>query len=185
MMVFVFILLICGLYNTEMTELTILSGIFWKKLLVSLFCGAIVCFERQFRGKPAGIRTSILICLGTQIFVSMGMSLPEGVAPGAGATRVIGQIITGIGFLGAGVIMAKEGLVKGVTSAAVIWVLAGIGVAIGLGYVDIALVLTVVTVVVLTGVELLETSFKRLRRGAHASYHRERERPKHDDYTGG
>jgi putative Mg2+ transporter-C (MgtC) family protein len=168
-----------------MTELTILSEIFWKKLGLALLCGTIVGFERQFRGKPAGIRTSILICLGTQIFVSLGTCLPEGVAAGAGATRIIGQIITGIGFLGAGVIMAEGGLVKGVTSAAVIWVLAGIGVAIGLGYTGIAFVLTIVTVVVLAGVELLETSFKRLRRGAHASYHRERERPKKDDYNGG
>lgn len=138
---------------------------FWIQIAVTLVCGGVIGFERQIRGKPAGIRTSILICLGTQIFVSLGGAL--NVATGD-PSRVIGQVVTGIGFLGAGVIMSKEGLVKGVTSAAVIWVLAAIGSAIGLGYIAAALALTLVTVVILLGVELLENSFRKLRRGSHA-----------------
>jgi len=81
---------------------------------------------------------------------------------------VLGQVVTGIGFLGAGVIIAREGLVKGVTSAAVIWVLAGIGAMIGFRLFLSAVAISFITVGILTGVELLENSVRRLRRGAHA-----------------
>jgi putative Mg2+ transporter-C (MgtC) family protein len=74
--------------------------------------------------------------------------------------------VTGIGFLGGGVILAREGAVIGVTSAAVIWVLAALGSLIGLGHLVAALILAVVTVALLTGVELLESVFRRLREGA-------------------
>ncbi|OGQ95826.1 MAG: hypothetical protein A2521_00960 [Deltaproteobacteria bacterium RIFOXYD12_FULL_57_12] len=143
-----------------------LSAEFWIKIGTALLCGAIIGFERQLRGKPAGIRTSILICLGTQIFVHLGAAYPSATAD---PTRVIGQVVTGIGFLGAGVIMSQGGvIVKGVTSAAGIWMLAAIGSVIGLGQIKAAIALTVVTVGVLVGVELLETSILWLRRGAHA-----------------
>ena len=125
--------------------------------------GGIIGLERQLRGKAAGIRTSILICLGTQLFVSLGSSFGgEPVDP----TRVLGQVVTGIGFLGGGVILAREGAVIGVTSAAVIWVLAALGSLIGLGHLVAAMVLSVVTVGLLIGVELLESIFRRLREGA-------------------
>ncbi len=138
---------------------------FWIQIGVTLLCGGIIGFERQIRGKPAGIRTSILICLGTEVFVGLGAVLNLGTGD---PSRVIGQVVTGIGFLGAGVIMSKEGLVRGVTSAAVIWVLAAIGAAIGLGYIELAIALALVTIGILNGVELLENSFRKLRRGAHA-----------------
>jgi putative Mg2+ transporter-C (MgtC) family protein len=138
---------------------------FWIGIGIAALCGGIIGFERQIRGKPAGIRTSILICLGTSIFVHLGTTFGgSNVDP----TRVLGQVVTGIGFLGAGVIIAREGLVKGVTSAAVIWVLAGIGAMIGFGLFLPAIALSLVTVGILTGVEVLENSFRRLRRGAHA-----------------
>ena len=137
---------------------------FWIGICVAVLCGAIVGFERQIRGKPAGIRTNILICLGTSIFIRLGaMYSGASVDP----TRVLGQVVTGIGFLGAGVIIAREGLVLGVTSAAVIWVLAGIGAMIGFGRFHEAVALALVTVAILTGVEFLESSIRRLRRGAH------------------
>lgn len=132
---------------------------------VAVLCGGIVGFERQIRGKPAGIRTSILICLGTSIFVQLGATVG---GPNADPTRVLGQVATGIGFLGAGVIIAQEGLVRGVTSAAVIWVLAGIGAMIGFGKFASAIALAIVTVSVLTGIELLEKGVRRLRSGEHA-----------------
>ncbi|MFO7607070.1 MAG: MgtC/SapB family protein [Desulfurivibrionaceae bacterium] len=146
-----------------------LSELFWLKIFVTLLCGGLIGFERQWRGKPAGIRTSILICLGTEIFVSFGAMLD---GPAADPARVVGQVITGVGFLGAGVIMGKEGIVKGVTSAAVIWILAAIGVVIGMGYLFTALALTLVTLGVLVGVEFLESTFKKLRKGVHGQYHR-------------
>jgi putative Mg2+ transporter-C (MgtC) family protein len=81
-------------------------------------------------------------------------------------TRVLAQVVTGIGFLGGGVILAREGAIVGVTSAAVIWVLAALGALIGLGHLLAAIVLTMVTVGLLIGVELLESVFRRLRAGA-------------------
>jgi putative Mg2+ transporter-C (MgtC) family protein len=142
--------------NPESTE-------FWFRLGTAILCGGIIGLERQLRGKAAGIRTSILICLGTQLFVGLGSSFGgERVDP----TRVLGQVVTGIGFLGGGVILAREGAVIGVTSAAVIWVLASLGSLIGLGHLPAAIVLTLVTVGLLTGVELLEKVFRRLREGA-------------------
>jgi putative Mg2+ transporter-C (MgtC) family protein len=136
---------------------------FWMRLGSAILCGGIVGLERQLRGKAAGIRTSILICMGTELFVGLGSSFGgERVDP----TRVLGQVVTGIGFLGGGVILAREGAVVGVTSAAVIWVLAALGSLIGLGHLQAALVLTLATVGLLTGVELLESVFRRLREGA-------------------
>ena len=138
---------------------------FWAKILVSVASGGIIGLERQIRGKPAGIRTSILICLGTQVFVSLGVSLSAG-----DQYRVLAQVVTGVGFLGAGVMISQEGTVRGVTSAAVIWVLAAIGATIGLGQLVEALVLVLVTVAVLSGVEYLENSIRRLRSGVHARH---------------
>jgi putative Mg2+ transporter-C (MgtC) family protein len=136
---------------------------FWLRVGTAVLCGGIVGLERQLRGKAAGIRTSILICLGTAIFVSLGDSFSgERVDP----TRVLGQVVSGIGFLGGGVILAREGAVVGVTSAAVIWVLAALGSLIGLGHLIAALIITLVTVGLLIGVELLESVFRRLRQGA-------------------
>jgi len=140
------------------------SSDLWQKIIVSIGCGALVGLDRQLRGKPAGIRTSSLICLGTTIFVVLGASY----APSQGdQLRVLSQVVTGIGFLGAGVIMSKEGLVTGVTSASVIWVLATIGSSVGMGYYGMALAVTIATIAVLVGVEWLEESFQRLRSGAH------------------
>ena len=138
---------------------------FWIKIAVSILCGGIIGLERQLRGKPAGIRTSILICLGTQVFVSHGTSLASG-----DQYRVLAQVVTGIGFLGAGLMISQEGTVRGVTSAAVIWVLAAIGATIGLGYFREAVVIVLITVGVLSGVEYLENSIRSLRSGVHARH---------------
>jgi putative Mg2+ transporter-C (MgtC) family protein len=143
--------------------MVISSSEFWIKILISVLCGGIIGLERQLRGKPAGIRTSILICLGTQVFVSHGTSLASG-----DQYRVLAQVVTGIGFLGAGLMISQEGTVRGVTSAAVIWVLAAIGATIGLGHYREALVFVLVTVGVLSGVEYLENSIRKLRSGVHA-----------------
>ncbi len=140
---------------------------FWRHLLVTLFCGGIIGLERQLRSKAAGIRTSILICLGTQAFISLSLSsnLPQ-VDP----TRVLGQVVTGVGFIGGGLIMAREGHLEGVTSAAIIWGLAAIGSLIGFGHLYAAVALSLVTVGILVGVEFLESVFLKLRPGAHGGH---------------
>lgn len=142
-----------------------LTSEFWIMIGVAVLCGGIVGFERQMRGKPAGIRTNILICLGTTIFIQLS-TLYSG--QNMDMTRVLGQVVTGIGFLGAGVILARGGRVKGVTSAAVIWILAGIGATIGFKHFAAAIALSIVTVGILTVIEYLEVSFLRLRREEHA-----------------
>ena len=131
------------------------------QVAVSVICGGIVGLERQRRGKAIGIRTSMLICLATMVFVRLGEDLA---IPGSGAdpTRVLGQVVTGVGFLGAGVILARGGTVVGVTSAAVVWMLAAIGSTIGVGRAIEALTLSGVVVAVLIGVRMLEHAFNRL-----------------------
>lgn len=142
------------------------DGQLWLRVGMAILCGGLVGLERQLRGKPAGMRTSSLICLGTAMFVYMSQTLGgEGLDP----SRVLGQVVTGIGFLGAGVIMTRNGLLTGVTSAAVVWVLAAIGSAIGLGRFGTGVVLAIVCVAVLVGVELLERAFGALRRGVHGA----------------
>ena len=126
---------------------------FWYGVVVAIVCGAIVGYERQLKDKPVGARTSILICLGTQIFVSIGSSFTF---PSADPTRVIGQVVTGIGFIGGGVILARRGIVVGVTTAATIWVLAAIGVVIGVGHYLTAIMLSIVTVIILIGFDYFD-----------------------------
>ncbi len=140
------------------------SATFWSSIGIAALCGGIVGLERQLRGKPAGIRTSILICLGTTIFIHLGALA----GPGADPSRVLGQVITGIGFLGAGVIISREGTITGVTTASVVWVLAAIGATIGLGHYTGAIALSLVTVIVLWVMDYLEERVSAtFGRGAH------------------
>lgn len=138
---------------------------FWQAFLATLFSGGVIGLERQMRGKPAGVRTAILICFGTQMFVQMGSHMDGTMVD---ASRVLGQVVTGIGFLGAGVMFANAGVVTGVTTAAVIWVLAAVGAMIGLGNYMAGCVVAVLTVAILVSCEFLEQSFKSLRQGAHS-----------------
>lgn len=134
---------------------------FYTQILLSIICGSIIGVERQLKGKPVGIRTSILICLSTMYFITLARSFGQG----SGAERVLGQIVTGVGFLGAGVIMNRNDLVTGVTSASVVWLLAGMGASIGLGHYGMAIVMCLVALAVLTWVQWLEKISKMLQKG--------------------
>lgn len=107
--------------------------------LASILCGAAVGYERRRREKPAGMRTLMLVCLGSCIFTQAGMWLA---GPHGDASRVASQVVTGIGFLGAGAIIRERGLVIGVTTGAAIWATAAIGVIHGTGHVAAGLVFT-------------------------------------------
>lgn len=132
-------------------------------LLLAVLCGFLVGLERQVRGKPSGIRTSILVVMGACVFIRMALYFqPEEQG------RVLGQIITGIGFLGAGMMFNKKGLVLGVTSAAIIWILASIGCLIGFGNYWAAITVSVTTVLVLVGITILEKIVARLKSGVHS-----------------
>ena len=149
----------------EMEPLDPTTSEFWQMIGYVFACGGVVGLERQLRGKPAGIRTSILIVMGTTVFVALG-----GVAADAGGdhARVLGQVVTGVGFLGAGVIMNREGVVVGVTTAAIIWVLAASGACIGSGYPRAGLAIALLAVTVVAGMELLESTVLWFGRGVHA-----------------
>lgn len=138
----------------------------WSAIGTAIFCAAVIGLERQLRGKPVGVRTSALITLGTYLFLATAFMLEGQVVD---PSRVVGQVITGIGFLGAGVMLAKDGAVLGVTSAATIWVLAAIGVVISTGHHLEAIKLSFLVVCILYGLDLLETHTKAFSRGVHAS----------------
>jgi putative Mg2+ transporter-C (MgtC) family protein len=119
------------------------------RLIAATLLGAVVGFQRERAGKPAGLRTHILVSLGTAVFVlacaGVGMSSD-------GLSRVIQGIVTGIGFLGAGSILKinEERDIQGLTTAAGVWMTAAIGVAVGLGSLGVALLSTSFTLVVLS-----------------------------------
>lgn len=118
------------------------------RLVAAALLGAIIGFQREKAGKPAGLRTHILVALGTTVVVlacsGAGMSMD-------GLSRVIQGIVTGIGFIGAGSILklSEERDIQGLTTAAGVWMTAAIGLAVGLGSLGIALLGTLFTVVVL------------------------------------
>lgn len=131
---------------------------FWQMVGSALLCGGAIGLERQSRGKVAGMRTSVLICLGTALFVRLGMSLnPTSADP----TRVLAQVVSGIGFLGGGVILAKGDRVLGVTTAAVIWILAAVGALIGATLLRTGIAIALVTLLVLLGIEGFENAARR------------------------
>ncbi len=107
------------------------------RVVVSLLVGLIIGFERTMWNKPAGLRTYSLVCIGSTLFMIVSaygiQVLPLRNVLAADPSRIAAQIVTGIGFLGAGVILRDRGQVKGITTAAELWVTAGFGMAIGLG----------------------------------------------------
>ena len=125
------------------------------RLISAVLLGAIVGFEREKAGKPAGLRTHILVCLGTAIVVLACTGAKMNMD---GLSRVIQGIVTGIGFIGAGSILKldKERDIQGLTTAAGLWMTAAIGVACGLGTIGLALIATVLTLIVLGVVGVLE-----------------------------
>jgi len=139
----------------------------WEAIFTSIFCGVIVGLERQLRGKPVGIRTSALIVLGTYVFIASSMFVAVDITD---PSRIIGQVITGIGFLGAGVMLSKDGAVIGVTSAATIWSLASVGVCIAIVDSYVAIKLSFIVVAILYGVDLLEEYSSAFTRGVHSKY---------------
>lgn len=104
------------------------------KFFVAMLCATAIGLERNYKNKPAGVRTCNLICSGTVLFVTLGALLS-----GGDPTRVMATLIQGIGFIGGGAILVKNGLVEGLTTASVIWILTAIGCAIGFGYFQVAL----------------------------------------------
>lgn len=104
------------------------------QLFLAVGLGALIGFERELKRRPAGLRTHMLVSLGATIFTVISLSFD--VEP----SRIAAGVVTGIGFLGAGSIIAHKGHIRGITSAATLWVVAGIGLAVGVGQYVIAII---------------------------------------------
>jgi putative Mg2+ transporter-C (MgtC) family protein len=131
------------------------------RLLLAAGLGAAIGIEREVRNKPAGLRTNMLIAVGSALFTTVSVQL--GTAGGT-PDRIAAQIVTGIGFLGAGAIIRSGQSVHGMTTAATIWVNAAVGMAAGVGEYAMATTATAITLVVLTALEPVENYFDRRRR---------------------
>jgi len=124
------------------------------KLVLAAVLGGMVGLEREIRDKPAGLRTNILICVGSTLFMSISTRVAE--LLGGDPTRIAAQIISGIGFLGAGAVLHSHGFVLGLTTAATIWVVAGVGMALGSGMYGVAVFATAMSIVTLYFLSFIE-----------------------------
>lgn len=123
--------------------------------LAAILCGGMTGFERQRAAKPAGFRTMILICLGSAIFTQASILLGGGPAH-ADRARVAAQVVTGIGFLGAGAILREKGQVVGITTAAGIWATAAVGLILGAGHLALGFFFTLLIVGTLSAARAIE-----------------------------
>lgn len=130
------------------------------RLVIAMVMGFIIGLERELIGKEAGIRTCMMVATGAAIFAMISITLPyivavspenlpEVIARNSGFLGVVANIVVGIGFLGAGIIIKTEERVRGVTTAALIWVVASLGTLVGLGLEKFAILATLIITVVL------------------------------------
>lgn len=129
-------------------------------IILAVVLGAAIGLEREIRGKAAGLRTNVLICLGAAVFTIIS----ERMAGGQDSiTRIAAQIVTGVGFLGAGAVIQDRGGVHGLTTAATIWLVASVGMACGAKLYLLAVIATLIAIVVLVGLVWLEKHLGRFR----------------------
>jgi len=124
------------------------------RLLLAAVLGGLIGIEREIRDKPAGLRTNILICVGSALYMSLSTQIAQ--LLGGDPTRIAAQIISGIGFLGAGAVLHSHGFVLGLTTAATIWVVAGVGMALGSGMYLVAVFATAMSLVTLYFLSFIE-----------------------------
>ena len=115
-------------------------------IVLAVVFGAMVGIEREYSGKSAGLRTNVLICVGAAVFTIISKEMA---GPQQSITRIAAQIVTGVGFLGAGAIIQDRGGVHGLTTAATIWLVSSIGMACGAKMYYLAFVTTLIAIVVL------------------------------------
>ncbi len=138
------------------------------KLLAAAVLGGILGWERERRGRPAGLRTHILVCIGVTLMMIVSEYMFEKYDALASESimrvdpaRIAAQVVTGIGFLGAGTIMKFRTMVRGLTTAASLWTVAGIGLAVGSGCYLPAILTTVLALIALLLLPLFEREIKR------------------------
>ena len=137
------------------------SGQTWVmvlNLVIAAFLGGLIGLEREVGHRPAGLRTTMLVCVGSALFTMLSIhAFPS--AGDVSDARVAAQIVTGIGFLGAGTVWRAQDHVKGLTTAASLWVAAAIGMAVGAGFGVLALAATLITLFILAVMQRLERRF--------------------------
>ena len=129
-----------------------------RRLVTAALLGAALGFEREIRQKDAGLRTNILIAVGAALFTLMSIEIS---GPSGDPGRIAAQIVTGIGFLGAGAIIRTDGGIQGLTTAATVWVNAAVGVAAGGGQYHLAIIATGITLAALLVLHPIERTIAR------------------------
>lgn len=128
------------------------------RVAISIGVGGLVGIERELEHKPAGLRTIILVCLGSTIFMLIGYELGF---VSSELSRIVAGVVTGIGFLGAGAIIRPRGEVHGLTTAATIWLASGLGMAIGAGFYMLAIIACISVLIVLRLLGIVEKAINK------------------------
>lgn len=139
------------------------------KVIMAIICGGLIGLERELKNKAAGIKTNILICLGSTLYTIISILIAESFTDTGyhgDPARVAAQVVPGIGFIGAGAIMQSKASILGLTTAATIWIVAAIGMCIGSGYPVVGFVFTTTVLFTLLAIDKIETKFIG-RAGAH------------------
>lgn len=137
-------------------EAVLTGGMMWR-LLLAAFLGGAIGIDREYHHKPSGLRTNLLICFGAALFTFLSPVIAGDIGNNKG--QIAANIVQGIGFLGAGLIMRNQDRVNGLTSAATVWAVASIGMACGAGLYGPAVFSTILVLVALEGIGLLEKKF--------------------------
>jgi len=136
--------------------------------MLAMICGGAIGVEREINRKPAGLRTNVLICFGAALYMIVSRQISSG-APYTDPARLAAQVVAGIGFLGAGVILQARGSVTGLTTAATIFVVGAVGISAGEGLFGLAVFSTVLIILVLVVLRKVETAV--LKRARLFHYH--------------
>lgn len=129
-------------------------------IVLAVALGGTIGLERQLSGKAAGLRTNVLICLGAAVYTLISKQIA--LQYNDSVARIAAQIVTGVGFIGAGAIIQDRGGIHGLTTAATIWLVASIGMACGAHFYRLAVLTTIVAMAVLIGLAKLEKPLQRL-----------------------
>lgn len=130
-------------------------------MALAVLLGGLVGYQREARDRPAGLRTHILVTLGSAVIMVLSY-YPFLGKVGADPSRIASQVVVGVGFLGAGTIIRQGNIVIGLTTAASLWAMAAVGLAVGLGLYELAIVATVLVLLVLTAFKYLEFEVRKL-----------------------
>lgn len=128
------------------------------RFLLAVILGALIGAEREYRGKSAGFRTMIMISLGSCLFTIISILIGGTSTP----DRIASNIVTGIGFLGAGVIFKNENIINGITTSATIWTVAAVGMAVGGGYYFVSIGASIIILIILAVLPYLERLIDKL-----------------------